>query len=265
MRRWVWIGLGVAGLVAMIGLAIGAFLLVRLLPLARVWAAPPPATATPTPTVPQGVVILAVEPGGPADRAGLVRGDILLEVDGTPVRTLADVRSVLSRHRPGDTVSVVVQHGDERRTRTVTLGDRDGRAYLGIVVAPEPSPFMPWRWGKLRERLRPPVPGALILSVEPGSPAERAGLQAGDWITAVDGQALGAREELSARIAAHRPGEAIRLTLWRPTEGERDVTVTLGEHPQRPGQAYLGIRYVALGFRWAPRPTPTPIPLGGGA
>ncbi len=264
MRRWVWIGLSVAGWVTVLGLAIGAFLLARLLPLAPVWAAPPPA-ATATPTAPLGVVILAVEPGGPADRAGLARGDILLEINGTPVRTLADVRSVLSRHRPGDVVSVVVQHGDEQRARTVTLGDRDGRAYLGIYVASDSPPVAPWRWGKLGARLRPPVPGALILSVEPGSPAERAGLRAGDWITAVDGQALGAREDLSARIAAHRPGEAIRLTLWRPTEGERDVTVILGEHPQRPRQAYLGIRYVALGFRWGPRPTPTPTPSGGGA
>lgn len=270
MRRWTWIGLGLVGMLALIGIALGTwFLLARGLAFARVlMVAPPGATATPGPSAKRGVVILDVEPGGPADRAGLVRGDILLEVDGQPVGSLVDLRSILGSHRPGDEITVTVQHGDERRTRTVTLGDRNGRAYLGIVVASEPGPlprrggipFRGWEfpWG----RIRPPTGGALILSVAPGSPAERAGLRAGDWITAVDGQALSSGEDLANRISAHRPGDSIRLTIWRPAEGERTVTVTLGENPQKPGQAYLGVRYASLGFRFSPPVTPTP---SGGA
>lgn len=275
MRRWVWIGLGVLGITGLIGIVAGAlFLLARGGGLSRVLAAPAPAASpTPAPTRTTGLLILEVEPGGPADRAGLVRGDLLLEVDGELVRSLADLRAILGRHRPGDTVSVTVQHGDERLTRTVTLGDRNGQAYLGVVIAPEPGGVFPWDgrgfrgwggrwWGGPWGRFGPSAPAALILSVEPNSPAERAGLRAGDWITAVDGQALGPDADLAARIAAHRPGDHIAVTIWRPGEGERVVEVILGEHPQQPGHAYLGIRYRPWGFGPLRRPTPTP---SGGA
>lgn len=272
MRRWIWIGLGLVGILILIGSVLGAWLLLsRSAAFARVLGVPTPgAPTTPTPSAKRGVVILDVESGGPADRAGLVRGDILLEVDGQPVGSLTDLRAILSRHRPGDTITVTVQHGDERRTRTVTLGDRNGQAYLGIVVAPEPGPpawrgWIPFRgWGFPWGRMRPPSGGVLILSVAPGSPAEQAGLRAGDWITAVDGQPLSPGVDLADRIAAHRPGDSIRLTIWRPTEGERTVTVILGEHPQKPGQAYLGVRYAPFRFRFAPRFTPIPAPSGGG-
>lgn len=272
MRRWVWIGLGLVGLIGLVGMVAGAFfLLSRSRAFAQIWIGPEPVVSpTPTPESARGVVILDVVPGGPAAQAGLARGDVLLEVDGEPVRSLADLRAILDRHRPGDRVTVTVQHGDERRVRTVTLGERDGRAYLGILVAPEPGPPGFWGWGPFRGwkgpwgRFQPPVSGVLILSVEPNSPAERAGLRAGDWITAVDGQALGVGEDLADRIVAHRPGDVVRLTLWRPGEGERTVTVTLAEHPQKPGQAYLGVRYVPFRFRLGPRPTPTPSPSGDG-
>ncbi|MCS6963609.1 PDZ domain-containing protein [Thermoflexus sp.] len=272
MRRWVWIGLGGLGIIVLIGGALGiGLLLSRGIALARgLGVSTTPVGATPTPGAKPGVVIIDVEPGGPADRAGLTRGDILLEISGQPVGSLSDLRSILSRYRPGDTVTVVVQHGDERRTRTVTLGDRNGQAYLGVMVAPEPgSPMFrgrpPFRgWGLPWGRIRPPAGGVLILSVERGSPAERAGLRPGDWITAVDGQALSSDEDLGSRIAARRPGDSVRLTIWRPAEGEQIVTVTLGEHPQKPGQAYLGVRYSSFRFRLAPRISPTPTPSGGG-
>ncbi|GBD09040.1 hypothetical protein HRbin22_01287 [Candidatus Thermoflexus japonica] len=273
MRRWAWISLGVLGVLGLIGIVAGAlFLLARGGIFSRVLAAPAPgASPTPAPARTAGLLILEVEPGGPADRAGLVRGDLLLEVDGEPVRSLTDLRAILGRHRPGDTVSVTVQHGDERRTRTVTLGDRNGQAYLGVVIAPEPEGFFPWDggrfrgWGGLWGRFGPSAPAAWILSVEPNSPAERAGLRAGDWITAVDGQALGPDADLAARIAAHRPGDRIAVTIWRLGEGERVVEVTLGEHPQQPGRAYLGIRYRPWGFHpfRPPTPTPAPTPSGG--
>lgn len=267
MRRWVWIGVGVGIGLILAGLAGGAFVLLSRSAIgARIWTgAASAASATPTPGAQTGVLILDVEPGGPADRAGLVRGDILLEVDGEPVRSLADLRAILSRHRPGDTVRMTVRHGDERRVRSVTLGNRNGQAYLGVVVAPEPGAIGRWGWIPFRlwGRLRPPVSGVLILSVEAGSPAERAGLRAGDWITAVDGQGLGPGDDLAERIGAHRPGDTIRLTLWRPSEGEREVTVTLGEHPQQPGRAYLGVRYAPFRFRFGPRPMPTPTPRSG--
>ncbi|MBA2631774.1 MAG: trypsin-like peptidase domain-containing protein [Chloroflexi bacterium] len=67
-------------------------------------------------------------------------------------------------------------------------------------------------------------------AVFPGSPAEAAGLQAGDVITAVDGQQIGADTELSILILPHSPGDTITLRVLRDNS-VREVEVTLGELP----------------------------------
>lgn len=78
--------------------------------------------------------------------------------------------------------------------------------------------------------------GALISSsgggnpVFPGSPAERAGLQAGDIIVSVDGQQLSADSDLSTLILPHAPGDTISLRVLRDNS-TREVEVTLGELP----------------------------------
>ncbi|HYH32608.1 MAG TPA: trypsin-like peptidase domain-containing protein [Pseudonocardia sp.] len=72
--------------------------------------------------------------------------------------------------------------------------------------------------------------GAPIAAVQPGSPAEAAGLQPGDVITRVDDERVADFADLMARIGAHAPGDRVTLTV---TNGgaERTVDVTLGSQP----------------------------------
>ena len=79
-----------------------------------------------------GLVIVSVDPAGPAAAAGVARGDILLSIDGQATNSAADVTKVVAGLTAGDDVDVVVTHGDEERTLTVTTVDNNGRAYLGI-------------------------------------------------------------------------------------------------------------------------------------
>lgn len=67
-------------------------------------------------------------------------------------------------------------------------------------------------------------------AVFPGSPADVAGLQAGDVIVAVDGEQITADTDLSMLIIPHQPGDTITLSIVRDN-AERDVEVTLGELP----------------------------------
>lgn len=60
---------------------------------------------------------------GPAEKAGMKPGDILVELDGEAV-TEERIGEILSRHRPGDTVAVVVVRGKKRETLQLTLGER---------------------------------------------------------------------------------------------------------------------------------------------
>jgi 2-alkenal reductase len=64
---------------------------------------------------------LAVAPGSPADKAGIVENDILLEFDGVRIDEVHSLSTLISRHAPGDEVSMVVMHAGERKTVKVTL------------------------------------------------------------------------------------------------------------------------------------------------
>jgi serine protease Do len=74
----------------------------------------------------------------------------------------------------------------------------------------------------------PKPEGALVSSVEPGSAAEKAGLEAGDVILSMDGKPIDSSAELPPRVAELSPGTRAQLTVWRGGK-ERDVSVVLGE------------------------------------
>ena len=94
--------------------------------------------------------------------------------------------------------------------------------------------------------LTQPPTGAWIRLVLPGSPAEKAGLRAGDIITHVDRMAVGEPKTLAEMIGEHRPGDRIELTIRRPLE-TREVVVELASHPTEAGAGYLGVRYRDIG------------------
>jgi len=106
-------------------------------------------------------------------------------------------------------------------------------------VPPEAFPEEPERWQV----------AALVMEVEPDSPAEEAGLQVGDFIIAVDDQPLKDKADLKEMIGRYRPGDRVRLTVWRYGQ-KLSLRVRLGE---RDGRPYLGIRYrlVHWGHPWS--------------
>jgi serine protease Do len=76
----------------------------------------------------------------------------------------------------------------------------------------------------------PEVRGALIQAVTDGSPAEDAGLRMGDVIMSVDGEPVSTSSNLQNKIAQHRPGERVTVTVFRDGRTQ-DLTVRLGEAP----------------------------------
>ena len=72
--------------------------------------------------------------------------------------------------------------------------------------------------------------GALVSSVEDGSPAAQAGLKAGDVVLKIEGDEIGSSIDLSARVAGMKPGSTAKLEVWR--EGKpQQIAVTVGETP----------------------------------
>jgi S1-C subfamily serine protease len=84
-----------------------------------------------------GVRVAQIDPDGPAARAGILGdstvagGDVILFVDGTPVRSMADIDDVIARHRPGDGIPVVVQRDGTKRTVQVQLTERPASVPIG--------------------------------------------------------------------------------------------------------------------------------------
>ena len=81
--------------------------------------------------------------------------------------------------------------------------------------------------------------GALVSQVEEGGPGDKAGLEPGDVILAVDGRAIERSSELPPAIAAIKPGKQVTLRIWRG-HAERDVRVKIGELEDEPAIAARG-------------------------
>lgn len=199
-----------------------------------------------------GIVVSALVKDGPAARAGVRRGDIVLAVGGQTVDRLPDLHRALADRKAGDSVELKVQRGDDARTLTATLDDAHGRL-LGLV------PCAAGGVAAIRMLHGPLSAGARVDTVADGGPAAAADLRPGDVITAVDGQPVDAEHPLRDLVAARKPGDTVALTVNRAEEVRRDdgsgavtleakvepitVTATLGERPDAPGTAYLGVTY----------------------
>jgi putative serine protease PepD len=75
---------------------------------------------------PEGLAVTAVQPGGPAARAGVAVGDLIVEIDGDPAVSAEQLVLMSLRHRPGATVTLTVRTGSEERKVDLTLGAAAG-------------------------------------------------------------------------------------------------------------------------------------------
>jgi len=71
-----------------------------------------------------GAQVMQVTSGGPAEKAGIAVGDLIVTVDGKPVATADSLSGLIQAHQPGDTVQIVVERNGASRTLTVTLGTK---------------------------------------------------------------------------------------------------------------------------------------------
>ena len=74
-----------------------------------------------------GLGVAGVSPGGPAAEAGMLAGDVIVEIAGSVVRDRQTLMQVMQRLKAGKTVKVVVLRGDERVPLSVTLRERPRR------------------------------------------------------------------------------------------------------------------------------------------
>lgn len=208
-----------------------------------------------------GLLITGVLKDGPADTAGLRRGDILLSMDGKELQTAAELYAAIDGKKGGDVVTFRVQRGDAQLDIPVTLENRVNHPALGLAFS-ENS-----RMGKgLLDRRFGIMPhpmdfnGAIVVDVTKDSAAEAAGLKSGMVIVAMDGQAINSAEDVVKAISAKKPGDTISISVdtlenlenEEENQDVQEIEAVLGEDDN--GDALLGIR---LGS-WIPRTSRVP-------
>jgi serine protease Do/serine protease DegQ len=169
--------------------------------------------------VKDGAAITAVQPGSPAERAGLRAGDVVTALNGRPVRGSAELRAQSGVIPAGETVELRVQRGRESHTLRVKTGQVEARDTAGgetiaqlpgarLVVAERAS-------ARGKER------GVLVAGIEQGSAAFRHGLRAGDFIIGVNRRRIGSVAELAAALGT---GESVALNVVR---GDNLLTIVI--------------------------------------
>jgi serine protease Do len=135
-----------------------------------------------------GALVSDVSRGGPAEKAGIERGDVITRFDGKSVEGPKDLSRVVASTAVGKTVDVTVVRDGKPMDRTVKVGEMQdekemtatpSRKTLGITVR-EITPEIAGELGLKNNA------GVVVSDVEPGSPAADAGIQSGDVIREVN-------------------------------------------------------------------------------
>ena len=209
----------------------------------------------------RGVEVAHVEEDSPAAKAGIKESDVVLEYDGEKVQGVDQLIRLVRETPPGRQVTVAVWRNGKTEDIPVTVGARRNMVIetpSGPVTVPAIPPIPPipsippieiprfemsWQSpliGIEGESLAPQgqladffgvKDGVLIKSVIKNSPAEKAGLKAGDVITKVDDAKVTTPREITAALRANRGKTTFTVTVVR-NKKEMPVTVTL---PDRNG------------------------------
>ena len=186
-----------------------------------------------------GVRVLDVAPQGPAAEAGLLPGDVVLGLNGSPVYSVARLRWLVRDAAADQPVTLELSRRGEKQTLQVRLASRPGEAPPPRVqpglTAPPARTYLGVQLQELTEDLRevfgaPQGRGVLIAGVIEDGPAGQAGLKAGDLIVKLDRKAISGIEDVHRALAYFDPGEQVQLGIIRNAE-QMEVTVTLSEHP----------------------------------
>ena len=180
-----------------------------------------------------GVTFKVVEPpGSPADKAGLVGGDIVTTFDGRPVRKSDEIMSLLRQTPIGKTVEVIyLRDGEIKKTQLTTISEDQ---FDQLSEAFDNRPEGRGIFGFRSERTTPiSIPetktyGVRIDYLEPNGPAMLFGIKEGDIITEFDGVPIRTAAELLSRARRGIPYNVVKVVVIR--DGQRvEVPVTLAK------------------------------------
>ena len=201
----------------------------------------------------EGVLIAEVLDDSPADEAGLEDGDVVTSIDGDEMTSVKQVVAAIQDRSPGDRVEIKVLRDGRRRTLNVTLGEAEKKHKMKRLYVPDVSHLQhlgqqahqwvqTWQdehgylgvsildlnddlgqYFKVKEG-----EGVLITEVHEDSPAEDAGLLAGDVVLEFDGKTVKNTEKFRKYVARTEPGEDVTMVVKRKGR-KKTIEAEIGE------------------------------------
>jgi Do/DeqQ family serine protease len=151
----------------------------------------------------RGVLIAQVQPEAAAAKAGIQAGDIVISAGGRPVESAAELRNEIGSLRIGDTIKLTVLRDGKSKLFDVKVGAAAAEADAADAV----HPFLAGASLQAREDGK----GVQVVAVQPGSPAQVAGLQAGDVIASANRVDVRTTEQLKSAAKASQQRLLLRV------------------------------------------------------
>ncbi len=166
----------------------------------------------------KGALVADVTSDGPAEGAGIKRGDVIISFDGKEIEEMNELPFVVASTPVNKTVTVVVIRGGGKKSLTVKVGKMEEekepaavteeKSDLGITVK-ELTPELSRHLGLIEKR------GLVVVQVEGNSSAEEAGIRQGDIIMEIDQRPVKNIDEYSKQIRQYKKGDTILFLIKR--------------------------------------------------
>jgi serine protease Do len=169
-----------------------------------------------------GAVVTQVDSDSPGAKAGLQIGDVITEIDGHKVADAGELQVNVSEKQPGTTVHLTILRDGKTSNVSVTLEELGSHAGDNGNSSGEGQGKMRWGIGignltpEMRDQIQAPqnIHGAVVEQVQPGSPADNAGLQQGDVILEVNRHKVASAAEVKEALANVPKGEDALLLIY---------------------------------------------------
>ena len=219
-----------------------------------------------------GLAVEVVFAGSPAEQASLRAGDVIVAIDGEPVGSGAELRAAVQATMADEVYVLTVNRGGYTRMIGVERTSSDESFWrsdmlrtlaLGLMLANRPGALAlpPSLLGELMEET---PEGLRVFAVFPGSPADNAGLRAGDYVLAIEGRPLQTLDDLNELMMSFNPLAGDTEVTLRRDGREMTVRVAFrigglfgGGAPDRVARRRLMNRPPAGRCRREERPAPT--------
>lgn len=175
----------------------------------------------------EGIVVKEVEPGSPAEKAGIKEGDVILAIDDQTIRSISDYEYAMREHSEGETIAVKLRRNRSEKTLKVRASVFPERlamklAYqlIGVKVVGMDE----------KDRFQASIPansGVIVSEVDSDSELARIGVRPGDVIRKINDASLKTLSDFKDAVIKYRWKESVVLLLQR---GERGYYITLQIH-----------------------------------